>query len=200
MKKNKTIASIAILGVLAIVNPTSNKIVYASTAKIAGWFTSSDTVVNNFKAEDIKVNINENFITPNSWSGDKVTKEVEVKNDNSNAELVRVSIIPRWTDDKGNPWGGDVNYANIEFANLSDWIDGKDGYYYYNKLLDTNQTTSKIIRSVKADIPPDQKQAYKNKTLVVDVNVEVVQPTKEAYKALWNTNQSIQNILDALCQ
>lgn len=198
-KRNMVITSIVAMA-LVIPSPIS-KVVYAAAGQVSGWFTSSDTVTNKFQAGDIKITIGENFTPPSNWHGEKVTKEAYVKNENSNDELVRVAIIPKWVDENGNSFMGNTNYANIEYSNDPAWINGQDGYYYLNKVLATGETTPNIIKSVTANIPDNEKDLYKGKTLIVDVKAEAVQPTKTAYKAVWTSlNANIDNLLNGLAK
>lgn len=115
-----------------------------SITVFAKYFTSSDTVVNNLGVGSINVKIAEKFTPNDTWNGDKINKNVKVKNTGNNGELVRVSIIPRWIDEKGNPWPGDTNLVTLNLKNTVNlgetikkdtWINGEDGYYYYSSIL-----------------------------------------------------------------
>ncbi|MDZ4992218.1 hypothetical protein GNF80_04430 [Clostridium perfringens] len=115
-----------------------------SITVFAKYFTSSDKVINNLGVGSINVKIAEKFTQKNTWNGEEISKNVKVKNTGSNGELVRVSIIPRWIDENGNPWPGDTNLVTLNLkntANLDDnigknmWINGNDGYYYYSSIL-----------------------------------------------------------------
>ncbi|TPE20317.1 hypothetical protein [Clostridium perfringens] len=115
-----------------------------SITVFAKYFTSSDTVVNNLGVGSINVKIAEKFTPNDTWNGDKINKNVKVKNTGNNGELVRVSIIPRWIDENGNPWPGDTNLVTLNLKNTVNlgetikkdtWINGEDGYYYYSSIL-----------------------------------------------------------------
>ncbi|EGT3601075.1 hypothetical protein [Clostridium perfringens] len=115
-----------------------------SITVFAKYFTSSDTVINNLGVGSINVKIAEKFTPNDTWNGDKINKNVKVKNTGNNGELVRVSIIPRWIDENGNPWPGDTNLVTLNLKNTVNlgetikkdtWINGEDGYYYYSSIL-----------------------------------------------------------------
>lgn len=115
-----------------------------SITVFAKYFTSSDTVVNNLGVGSINVKIAEKFTPKDTWNGDEISKNVKVKNTGNNDELVRVSIIPRWIDENGNPWSGDTNLVTLNLKNTVNlgetikkdtWINGEDGYYYYSSIL-----------------------------------------------------------------
>lgn len=121
-----------------------------SITVFANYFTSSDSVTNNFETGSIEVGIAEKFTPMENWDGKEVSKKVKIKNTGENGELIRVSIIPRWVDENGDPWIGDTNFVKLNLENIvslnelkSDdknlWIDGGDGYYYYSNILENGE-------------------------------------------------------------
>lgn len=193
--KNKIIvlSSVAICVILIVIGVTS------------AYFTSEDSVVNIFNTGSI------NAIPEEIVNG--TTKEVWVKNTGDNDCLVRVIITPRWVDENGNPWAGDVNMVNLNFntSNIIDsntssdweeakWIKGNDEYYYYTSILPVyskngeieSGVTSKLLSSV--DLKNGITDEYKNKTLKIDVKVESVQSTQSAYSTVWNMTSAGDNI------
>lgn len=167
-------------------------------------FISSDKFVNRFADGDVNVEINENFKEPEGWKGEKYPKEVSVKNLSKDDSLIRVSIVPRWVDEKGEPWPGDTSFVQISFINVgSKWLkDNESDYYYYNEIVPKDKSSEKIIESVSANIPENLKSRYKGKTLVVDVKSESVQASKEAYSKVWSDikNNSIKDSLNGICK
>lgn len=150
----------------------------------SAYFISEDKVTNNFQNGDVDIEIEEpNFNPPNSgWSGWKVDKKVQVKNESTVPILVRVSIIPSWSNDEDgdSPFLGDVS-DNVIKLNFKDeegnsnliqsitdeqgnlikekWIKGNDGYYYYTSALEIKDEkdegknkTSVLLQSVEATI------------------------------------------------
>lgn len=164
-------------------------------------FTSKDQVTNVFKLGDVDIEVEEEFEEPQEWNGESYKKKVAVKNVGESDALIRVALSPRWVDEDGNPWAGDTSIVSYKFISNSDWIDGKDGYYYYNKRVAKGNATSNLIDTVKADIPEDLKEMYKNKVLIVDVIAEGVQCSKDAHRATWRTtSDDIKTMLNALCK
>lgn len=202
-RKRIKVGAISILLLICIV--TVQKISYAS-------LTSKDKVTNTLNLGDINIEVSENFTPPKDWNGAEYNKEVKIKNNSTAPALIRVSIISRWVDEKGNSWPGDTNLVtlNYETNNITanqntiknnKWIYGNDNYYYYNTIVAKDKETKQILKSVSANIPEELKERYKNKTLIVDVKAESVQATKDAYKKTWNNieNQGIHKILENLC-
>lgn len=202
-RKRIKVGVISILLLICIV--TVQKISYAS-------LTSKDKVTNTLNLGDINIEVCEKFTQPEDWNGDEYSKAVNIKNNSTSKALIRVCIIPRWVDEKGNTWPGDTNLVtlNYETNNIianqntiknNKWIYGNDNYYYYNTIVANGEETEQILKSVSANIPEELQERYKNKTLIIDVKAEAVQATKDAYKKTWSNieNQGIHKILENLC-
>lgn len=187
-------------------------------------FTSKDDITNIFNIGDIKVVPEEDFPDPPPWNkGDDIKKVVHVKNvTTDNPALVRVNITPRWVEigSDGNeiPWAGVVNNSvvNLKFSNeniiqgetwsADKWLLSSDGYYYYTSILPAKKTSSNILESVTVTVNEktvENPKDYEGKTLKIDVNVESVQPTKEAFVDSWGitdkyTDLKVWKLLDSL--
>ena len=175
----------------------------------SAYFISEDKVTNNFQNGDIDIEVEEPDFEPPSegWSGQKINKKVQVKNESIIPVLVRVNITPRWSIDKeGNsPFSmgnasEDVVKLNLKEGNLitsingnisEKWIKGNDGYYYYTSILNAEETTNELLESVQAVVDKNTVGEnfvglYKDKYLQVDVKSEAIQVSEEACKKLWN--------------
>ena len=185
---------------------------WASTtyAQLKGLLNPNDTVVNHFKG-GVDIGVDEKFDKEDAkdWDGSSIVKEVKVKNDSLSPALIRVSIIASWVDEDGKPWAGDTNAVvinkNLASSGEEGWMDGQDGYYYYNKIVATGQSTNQtIIDTVSLDlkkIPEAQRDSYKNKKLIVNVKSEAVEATEAAYTTSWVTiNDDIKLMLKNLCK
>lgn len=173
--------------------------------------TASDSVTNNLSTGSIEISVNENgFTDKTDWNGSKVDKLVQITNESKSPALIRVSIIPRWVDESGNPWPGDTSTVEIKFANIaansSDtgsnqkgrWLkDSKGEYYYYTSIVATGENTVPVIETVSATIPDNLKSRYKGKKLIVDVKSEAVLAAKDSdgsgaiYEKTWTNVQDL---------
>lgn len=201
MKRSKLIICAAI-GITMLFPGGLITKVYAQGKEIVGWFTDSDSVTNKFGVANIDVEIDENFTPPIDWNGNSHDKIVKVQNNSTGPALIRISIQKRWVDEKGNPWAGDANFIKLNFSKNENklWVDGEDGYFYYNKILAEKEVTEAILDSVELNIPPELKDRYKNKKVIVDVKAEAVQATVDGYNAAWkNLNDTIKTMLNKLC-
>ena len=201
MKRSKLIIC-AVIGITMLFPGKLITKVYAQGKEIARWFTDSDSVTNNFGVANIDVDIDEDFKQPADWDGSSHEKLVKVQNNSTGPALIRITIQKRWVDKKGNPWAGDANFIKLNFSKNENklWVDGKDGYFYYNKILPKGEVTEEILDSVELNIPDELKDRYKNKEVIVDVRTEAVQATIDGYNAAWkNLNDNIKTILNELC-
>ncbi|CUP48183.1 Camelysin metallo-endopeptidase [Clostridium baratii] len=201
MKKTKLIICAAI-GITMLFPGGLITKVYAQGKDIVGWFRNFDSKTNNFGVANIDVEIDEDFKPPNDWDGSSNEKLVKVQNNSTGPALIRVSIQKRWVDGNGNPWAGDSNFIKLNFSKNENklWVDGEDGYFYYNKILPKGEVTEAILDSVELKIPEELKERYKGKKVIVDVKTEAVQATIDGYNAVWkNLNNDIKTMLDELC-
>ena len=176
--------------------------VYAQVNTISKWFLDNTSIVNNFNVANIDVEIREDFKPPSNWDGSVNDKLVKIQNNSTGPALIRVSIQKRWENNDGTSWAGNTDFINLNFSNNKNnlWIDGKDGYFYYNKILEKSGLTDPLLDSVNLNIPGELSNLYKGKRVTVDVDVEAVQATIEAYNSTWKgLSNDIKTILNNLC-
>ncbi|EGT3607048.1 hypothetical protein FKF97_11635 [Clostridium perfringens] len=176
---------------------------YAQGNNLLKWFMDNDVVTNNFNVANIDVDIKEDFTPPNNWDGSVNEKLVKIQNNSTGPALIRVSIQKRWENNDGTSWAGNTDFINLNFSNNKNnlWIDGKDGYFYYNKILEKSGLTDPLLDSVNLNIPSELSNLYKGKRVTIDVDVEAVQATLDGYNATWkNLNTDIKSMLDVLCR
>ena len=205
LKRSGTILGIVLVSGIMIIPTGFPSKVYAA---IENLIMVKDDVTNNF-AGGVDITVDEgNFEDKENWDGKECEKIVTIPNKGNTEALIRVAIVPRWIDENGNPWAGDIssNVVEIGYKNIginSDWRDGEDGYYYYSKILDPDNSTSEIMENVKLNIQNIEeglRNSYKGKTLVIDIKAEAVEASEEAYKATWSPikNSAIDSMLTNL--
>ena len=184
------LSAMVIVGGVAMVRPS------------LALFTSQDSEINEFETGNVDIEIIENFNGCELTESPKTcTKEVSIQNITSKTDaIIRVAIIPYWQDESENAWPGDVSSSVVQlnFAeNYSDsWVDGGDGYYYYNQLVSANEETTQLLSSVTVTIPENLRDRYEGKTLIVDVKAEAVQPTRAAVEAVWpNLTEEVKDMI-----
>lgn len=120
------------------------------------YFTTSDTIINNFKTALYQHSIVEKFESPKDWTpGTTTEKTIKVTNNGSISMAVRASYTEKWLNGKGEEISLTDNENNraaiINFGN--DWEKNEDGYYYFGskenlKELQKNETSTSFIESV----------------------------------------------------
>lgn len=185
------LSAMVIVGGVAMVRPS------------LALFTSQDSEINEFETGNVDIEIIENFDGCELTESPKTcTKEVSIQNITSKTDaIIRVAIIPYWQDETGKAWPGDVSgsVVQLNFAEnySASWVDGEDGYYYYNQLVSANEETAQLLSSVTVTIPENLQDRYEGKTLIVDVKAEAVQPTMAAVDEVWpNLPTTIRTMID----
>lgn len=110
------------------------------------------------------------------------------------------------------------------------WINGNDGYYYYSSILSAAKNTdasekdknispkeryeksnsnaqnftSQILNSVslnEKNMSTEDLKRYEGKKLIIDVNVEAIEPNSKAIESNWNSiNSNLKQYLENLCK
>jgi alternate signal-mediated exported protein len=190
----KKIIGLCIAGVLAV----------GSIGGSLAWFTSSDSVTNPFSTASTDnpsdpnsgIKIHEDFNkedADNTLPGDTVTKQVNVINKATYDQLIRVKIKKVWKDAKGEE-KSDLDTKNIILnfeKNLTDsnkpeegkWIEGSDGYYYYNGIVNPKGQTANLLESVT--LSKDTTNEFKGLKFDVVVDSEGVQAANGAVSDSW---------------
>ena len=190
----KKIIGLCIAGVLAV----------GSIGGSLAWFTSSDSITNPFSTASTDnpsdpnsgIKIHEDFKpeeAKNKLPGDEVKKQVNVINKAKYDQLIRVKIKKVWKDAKGKE-KSDLNTKNIILnfeKNLTDsnkpeegkWIEGSDGYYYYNGIVNPDGQTANLLESVT--LSKDTTNEFKGLKFDVVVDSEGVQAANGAVNDSW---------------
>ena len=174
------------------------------------YYTSSDTFNNEFNAGTYDIETQENFVSPDNWTpGTTTPKTVIATNKGTTPAAVRIKLTPSWVDKDGNPLplkdGNNNDAAIINFTQNYDrkWI-YQDGYYYYKRALNENQSTTSLLKSVtfNPNFEIDKTQNcetvnglttcrttysdYSGGTYTLQVEIETCQ--YDQYQEIWNTN------------
>ena len=202
----KKIIGLCIAGVLAV----------GSIGGSLAWFTSSDSVTNPFSTASTDnpsdpnsgIKIHEDFNkedADNTLPGDTVTKQVNVINKATYDQLIRVKIKKVWKDAKGEEKPDlDTKNINLNFENnLTDsnkpeegqWIEGSDGYYYYNGIVNPDGQTANLLESVT--LSKDTTNEFKGLKFDVVVDSEGVQAANGAVNDSWKDAPQVIKTLGA---
>lgn len=154
------------------------------------WPVLPDVLPDNF-APDFKFEVTNH--------GDVTLTDITVSDDVFNLDPPDYSINSLgpgqshsfyYTDDE---WQNRMNLAagNVSFElcdDMSDWIKGDDGYFYYLdplKPIDADSTNSPVTLCVKACLDSDLGDEYQGAKLIFNAYVEAVQYSNNAKDVVW---------------
>ncbi|WP_348921029.1 hypothetical protein [Enterococcus rotai] len=154
--------------------------------------TDRDQKQNDFNISDFQTKIEEEFKSPSKFEPDKdYPKKVSIKNIGKQEGFVRVIALPVITKKKMDgttillaaTTKGNAPILTIDY-NLTDWIDGEDGYFYYKKKLAPSENTASLFTSVKMN-QANITAEYEGVNLSFEIKVEGINNTKFAYRDAW---------------
>jgi hypothetical protein len=140
--------------------------------------TTTSTVRNEDTNQDEEVSVTTTVANPDTTG----TKSVFTDNINldTDASSIKLSLykgtLTTVTDDKIK------NYVEIEFANDGAWY-YKNGYFYYNKVLKSGETTTPLIKAVR--LKDEVGDEMLNATYNLKVYSDSTQATDEAAKGVF---------------
>lgn len=73
---------------------------------------------------------------------------------------------------------------NVVATTVDAWIEGDDGYYYYNGVASAGDSIDFVTA---VTIPTELTNADANKTFNIDISVEAIQEANNAARAVWTT-------------
>ena len=115
----------------------------ASFLTISAFFTSSDTVVNEFEIGYNEVEIHEKYSPPPILEpGSIITKQVYFENTGPNPCVLRARVDLSNEDIK--------DYLSFDYGTAHGWT-FRDGWWYYTEVLEERETTSPLFNTVTID-------------------------------------------------
>ncbi|ALS01451.1 hypothetical protein ATZ33_08750 [Enterococcus silesiacus] len=145
-------------------------------------FYSKDERSYSVQAGDLKVLVLDKDPVESKLTIDKEqARVIQVRNKAEVSQFVRLMIHPTLIDSKGISHVVALNEIAVGL-NLIDWIDGKDGYYYYNKKLKEGQTTAALVEKIKVQNNTQGK-------LTLGIKAEAVTAEDQTYVNAWWQSQ-----------
>ena len=148
------------------------------------YFTANANVVGNVSLGDpVNINITQggSTVTSLTFGEDALPGHVydqpigvSVPSNTSNA-LLRAKLTISNTE------GATLN---VEATTVDSWVDGEDGYYYYDGVAKAGDSID-FVTAVR--IPTGMTNADANKTFNIDVSVEAIQEANNAARSVWTT-------------
>lgn len=141
-----TVKSIQIFLIVILLNLTC----FLGVMIVSAYLLAEDTAENCFSVGGNETAVIEDYDEVSRLEpGMTVDKVVKVKNTGKNECYVRVLVL--FSDSTAE------EYARININN-TDWQQNDDGYYYYNGVLASGQTTANLFSEVSIDQNADNEE------------------------------------------
>lgn len=108
--------------------------------------------------------------------GTSVSKIVRIQNTGVSEAWIRVKMDASILDEQGKDLPltiGDSEKAVVEFSVLTGWLDGGDGYWYYEKPVSAGEMTDILLEEVR--FSEEMGNEYQNCTANLLISAEAVQ-------------------------
>lgn len=153
------------------------------------YFTAKSIAHNVITTGSVKIELREKFPAggvQGALPGDTIPKKVWIKNTGSAAAWVRVSVELSAVSPAGEKLPVDLpKGALLSFDLLPGWIQGNDGFYYYQFPLTSAQETSNLMEQVL--ISSQINHLYENSTLQMDITAYGVQADNNGH-TVWEAD------------
>jgi len=147
----------------------------------SAYFTHEQTATNVIASGSIKVELQEWSDTGNGlvpfedaygvMPGMEVSKIVQIKNIGGQSAWIRVSADK--TIQLAECVDGEVDLSLISYDLNADFWTEKDGFYYYNTILQPNEVTEPLF--TKVIFSATMSNMYRNSKAVIDVTAQATQ-------------------------
>ena len=175
----KRILLLAALAICTAITVSGTLAYYTAEDKVHNVITSTGVnidIVEKTKGENgVLIDFPEEGIhgvTP----GTSVSKIVQVQNTGSAEAWIRVKVESAITDANGKSMPLIVDENNIPvmtYSVLKGWVEGSDGYWYYNKPVAPNAFTDILFEEVRFE--PTMGNEYQNCTANIIISAQAVQ-------------------------
>ena len=162
------------------------------------YYYTEIAIPNQFKAMTYNVTIEEEF--NDTWGTKKVSF---VNNEETNTPVVlRINYNELWRKEvngvklslDNNVNGVNVVTKNWTTAFTNDFVDGGDGWYYYKKTLNAEESVQ-VLNSISLNesliSTSPYYNDYKTYTYELDFNFEAIQANSSAISEIWGKNAAI---------
>lgn len=115
------------------------------------YYNNVVSISNKLSTNEPEVELIEKFSQGTTFlPGEKVNKQVKFSNSGKIDALIRVKYSDSWVDLNDKRVDGNPELVLKEWTEAwkNEWIDGKDGYFYYTKVLKVGTATSIILNKL----------------------------------------------------
>lgn len=178
MTKNKKLLLIAIAVLIAVACTTGGTLAYL----MAG----TPSVDNTFRPVYVSCSVEEQF--------DGVTKtDVKIKNTGDINAYIRATFVVMWVADNGSVLGDKpvlgTDYT-IDYGSAN-WLQGSDGFYYYNVPVSAGDTTAILLDKVILKGEAPEGYSLTVHVAATAIQAEPAAAVTEAWGVQLNSNGSL---------
>ena len=151
-------------------------VVGAAAGGTVAWLTqTTETANNNFSYGTVSCLINEDF--------DKYTKSnVTVTNTGNTPAYIRAACIVNWVDAQGNIAANvPAGYTYSLSIPGAGWTEGRDGYYYYNGVVNPSGKTEGSLLTCTSSHPAEPEYWLSVKVIASAVQATPAKAVTEAW-------------------
>ena len=138
------------------------------------YFTAEDTAQNTITAGNIEIDLLDSVPSGDEVSvmpGTESFKTVQVENIGDHPAYIRIRLDKSITLAEGAEGETDPGLIGLDI-NTKDWTE-KDGYYYYNTVLEAGETTEPLF--TKVSFSKDMSDLYQNSRATIAAYAFAVQ-------------------------
>ena len=171
---------------------------------LAFMFNKTQTIVNSFTPAQVSCKVEETF------DGEKKTS-IQVQNTSNIDAYIRVCVVSRWEDSKGNPVPWDAPEFNVTLQSTDKWFE-KDGFYYYKLPVKPDALTDNLLTN-EIELFPQTKTVGEGVNAqiftyypVIDIIAEAIQsvpndppPGRSAVQESWKVVKVTKDDKGNLC-
>ncbi len=148
------------------------------------YFTSEIRTENVITVGNLKIDLIETSLpgeegrmtSEGEWNGvmpgGSVSRTVQVENTGDHPAYVRIRVNKRISLAEGKGEEADSGLVTCDL-NQEDWIDGKDGYYYYRDSLEAGRRTEPLFERVMFDASMGDR--YQNSVVRLEIQAQATQ-------------------------
>lgn len=103
--------------------------------------------------------------------GDEIDRIVSVKNEGNKAAWVRVAVAKTFAAPRTDIDPSELRLVEVDYQ--SKWVEGEDGFFYYQEKLAPGQETTSFFNHVKLNLLADNR--FSSQTINIDVTADGIQ-------------------------
>lgn len=161
----------------------------AATAVIGGtlaYFTDTDEKTNVLTVGNVDITLTEpnwdktgSKDAEDAYPGEPLAKDPTVTNDGANPCFVRVKV--EWDENIG-PMEYRTGYESGKLG--EGWVDGKDGYFYYEGVLEVGETTDALFDQIVVPVELENDDTDTAYNVVVSAQAVQAQGARPSWAAV----------------